>query len=239
MAFKWTTKAARRQRRLNDALALLPSARERQQIDIGSGLQRAVQYVMNAGVDGDLAEFGTASGFTASVIARTMAELESPLRRKLWLFDSFEGLPEATSDVDRSNPHVSAGVWGGGKCRGLTAEELHRQIGGILDPSHIRIEKGWFAETMKDVGNEARFAFIHVDGDLYQSAIDCLSPLFARKLLSPGAVIVFDDWNCGRADNRMGERRAWREITEMHRADYEDFGLYSWAGRAFILHNYQ
>jgi hypothetical protein len=238
MPFKLTPKAMRRRRRLHDALALLPTALERQQIDIGNGLQRAVQYVMGASVEGDLAEFGTASGFTASVIASTLSELESPLRRKLWLFDSFEGLPESTSEVDLSNPHVSAGIWGGGKCRGLTADELHRQISSILDPSHIRIEKGWFAETMKNVEDTARFALVHVDGDLYQSAIDCLSPMFVRKLLSPGAIIVFDDWNCGRADNRMGERRAWREITETHRAEFEDFGQYSWAGRAFILHAY-
>jgi hypothetical protein len=239
MPFNLTTKAMRRRRRLQDALALLPTALERQQIDIGTGLQRAVQYVMGAAVEGDFAEFGTASGFTSSVIARTMIELESPLRRKLWLFDSFEGLPEATSDVDRSNPHVSAGIWGSGKCRGLTAEELHQQIGGIVDPSHIRIEKGWFAETMKKVEGGNRFAFIHVDGDLYQSAIDCLAPMFAGKLLSPGAIIVFDDWNCGRADNKMGERRAWRELTERHNAEFEDFGLYSWAGRSFILHAYR
>jgi hypothetical protein len=24
----------------------------------------------------------------------------------------------------------------------------------------------------------------------------------------------------------------------MHRAEFEDFGLYSWAGRSFILHAY-
>jgi O-methyltransferase len=238
MSLKKVMKSMRKKRRLTDALALVPTAFERQQIDIGSGLQRAVQYVLGASVEGDLAEFGTASGFTASVIARTMVELEKRLARKLWLFDSFEGLPEATADADRSNPHVSAGVWGEGKCTGLTAEGLHRQISTILDPSHIRIEKGWFADTMKNVEDSARFALVHVDGDLYQSAIDCLSPMFERRLLSPGAIIVFDDWNCGRADNGMGERRAWREITEKHRAEFEDFGLYSWAGRGFILHAY-
>lgn len=238
MPFKLVTKAMRKRRRLRDAIALLPTARERQQIDIGSGLQRAVQYVKGADVEGDCAEFGTASGFTASVIARTMVELESPLARKLWLFDSFEGLPEATSEVDRLNPHVSTGVWGEGKCRGLTAEELHQQISGILDPSHLRIEKGWFAQTMKNVAESVRFALVHVDGDLYQSAIDCLSPMFERRLLSPGAIVIFDDWNCGRADNTMGERRAWRELVETHRAEVEDFGGHSWAGRSFILHAY-
>lgn len=239
MPLKLFGKAQRKKRRLDGDLALLPTARERQQIDLGSGLQRAVQYVFGADVEGDFVEFGTATGFTASVIARTMTEIDTASTRKLWLFDSFEGLPESTSAIDLSNPHVASGVWGGGKCRGLTPDGLRAQIGSILAPARIRIEKGWFAETTKSIENETRFGLVHVDGDLYQSAIDCLTPLFARKLLSKGAVIVFDDWNCGRADNTMGERRAWHEITEKHQAEVEDFGHRVWSGHAFILHAYR
>ena len=239
MIFKSAKKIAKHRLRLRDELALLPKAHERQQIDVGSTLQRAVQYIMGAEVVGDLVEFGTDTGFTASVLARTMAELGATPNRKLWLFDSFEGLPAATAQVDLLNPHVSAGVWSPGRCRGLSAEGLRNQVSRFIDPSCIRIEAGWFAQTVTRVAEDARFALIHVDGDLYQSAIDCLSPLFERKLISKGAAIIFDDWNCGRADNSLGERLAWSEIAGKHHAEFEDFGHHSWAGRSFILHSYR
>lgn len=223
---------------LKDRLASVPPQGLRQDWDIASTLQRAVQYAVGAGVEGDFAEFGTDSGFSASIIARTMIEFKRRPKRSLWLFDSFEGLPDATSDVDKSNPHVASGVWGRGKCSGLTLVELNRQIARFLPAELIKIEAGWFAETAKRIPVDVRFAIVHVDGDLYQSTIDALSPLFERKSISPGAVIVFDDWNCGRADNNLGERRAWRELAKKHKADFEDFGHHSWAGRSFILHSY-
>lgn len=219
-------------------LGALPSESSRQRIDIGSTLQRAVQYAMGSRVDGDFVEFGTASGFTASVIARTMVEIKRKPKRTLWLFDSFEGLPNATSKIDRANPHVVTGLWGRGTCTGLSPEGLLRKVGWFLDPAFIRIEKGWFSDTAQRIPGDTRFALIHVDGDLYQSAIDCLTPLFERRLISQGAVIIFDDWNCGRADNALGERRAWQEITQKHKVEFEDFGHQSWAGRSFIVHSY-
>lgn len=239
MPIKQTLKALKKRFRIRRELDLLPNARERQQIDIGSTMQRAVQYVLGADIEGDLVEFGTATGFTASAMARTLKELERHADRNLWLFDSFEGLPEATAEADRLSPHVAAGVWGKGTCRGLTAQGLKVQIAQFLDQSRIRIVEGWFSDTVSSIPDAARFALVHVDGDLYQSAIDCLSPLFERKLISKGAVIVFDDWNCNRADNNLGERRAWREISEKHHAEFDDFGHHSWAGRSIILHSYR
>jgi O-methyltransferase len=239
MPFRKKLKTLKKQFRIRRELDLLPTARERQQIDIGSTMQRAVQYILGAEVEGDLVEFGTATGFTASALARTLKELERRSDRSLWLFDSFEGLPEAAAEADRLSPHVASGVWGKGTCRGLTAQGLMKQVAQFIDQSRVRVNEGWFANTVASIPNTSRFALVHVDGDLYQSAIDCLSPLFERKLLSKGAVIVFDDWNCGRADNNLGERRAWREISETYTAEYEDFGHQSWAGRSIILHSYR
>jgi hypothetical protein len=77
-----------------------------------------------------------------------------------------------------------------------------------------------------------------VDGDLYQSAMDCLIPLFERRQVRDGAIIVFDDWNCNRGSNAFGERRAWIDLTERFKIEAEVFGHSSWAGQAFIVHGY-
>lgn len=49
-------------------------------------------------IEGDIVEFGTLEGFTASIFAKLIDEYK--LNSSLHLFDSFEGFPEITSTVD-------------------------------------------------------------------------------------------------------------------------------------------
>src|SRR5438105_14159155 len=53
---------------------------------IAQNLVFAVQYVVGAAVEGDIAEFGTATGRTANVISASMASLGA--EKTLHLFDS-------------------------------------------------------------------------------------------------------------------------------------------------------
>jgi hypothetical protein len=123
--------------------------------------------------------------------------------------------------------------------RGLSPNGLRREVGRFLRDDRIVIIAGWFADTLPHVPHDTRFAMVHVDADLYQSAIDCLRPLFERGLLAVGAMIIFDDWNAGHASNEYGERRAWRELTTQYAVDFEDLGGHSSHGRCFIVHSYR
>src|ERR1039458_7479579 len=71
------------------------------------GLYRAVRYVAEKRVGGDLVECGSARGGSAALMALTSRHLGE--RRKIWLFDTFEGLPAPTSDEPDSGV---AGTWG-------------------------------------------------------------------------------------------------------------------------------
>jgi len=65
-------------------------------------------------VDGDIAEFGTQTGATSTILAKAIAESDSlfPAQnalyksqsRQLMLFDSFAGLPEIEDEVDSLSP---------------------------------------------------------------------------------------------------------------------------------------
>lgn len=229
---------AKRARRTRRILAHLPKQRFKDRVDIGLFLQRAVQYVLHGAVEGDFIEFGTATGFTASVIATAIAETRRGADRNLWLFDSFEGLPASTAAADAQSPHVLSGVWGEGTCRGLSAAQLRRRVARIIGSSRLVIGEGWYAETVPAIDPASRFGFVHVDGDLYQSTIDCLTPLFARGQITEGALVVFDDWHCNRASNAYGERKAWAELVERFAIEAEDYGHASWAGKSFVVHGY-
>ena len=80
---------------------------------------------------------------------------------------------------------------------------------------------------------------IHVDGDLYQSAIDALVPCFKKNLISEGALIFFDDFDCNRAARGRGERKAWSDLINMFKIEFSDRGSYARFGHSFIVHAYQ
>lgn len=237
-AWKRYRRARKKHNLLNNAVLAIPNQRDRQYQDIGATLQRSVQYVFGAAVEGDFIEFGTGSGFSSSILARTISELDPQHQRKLWLFDSFEGLPASTVAADTESPHVQSGVWGAGATAGLTAAEILAQVTQFIPRSNLVIEKGWFADTAPRIPADARFGLVHADGDLYESTMDCLTPLFARGQITQGAQLIFDDWNCNRADNRFGERRAWIELVEKFNIEPEELNHSSWAGTRFIIHGY-
>ena len=205
-------------------------------------LKLGVQYIYEADVQGDVAEFGTAWGTTAQTIAQGIAAIAKHYnepQRTLYLFDSFEGLPKSTTDIDKQSPHVQAGIWEEGRCQGLYANELRKKCEKILPANNVRIYEGWFNETLTTLPAGTKFAFVHVDSDLYQSAKDVLDFCFSEKILGEGAVVFFDDWNCNRARRDMGERRAWEESVKKYSVDFSDCGEYGSAGWKFIVHGYQ
>lgn len=218
--------------------------------EIARTLTLCVQYINSAHVNGDVAEFGTMGGFSATTLAMSMvfdlqrqplgpkASGENPFR-KLRLFDSFQGLPEITSPIDQASPHVVSGAWAKGGCKVLAEPELRERIARIIPPHRFEIYSGWFADTVVTLPPETRFALIHFDGDLYQSTIDALDPLFARGMVSTGAVICFDDWNANRALPTVGERRAWKELVEKFAIEASHGGDYSVGGTKFIIHSYR
>ena len=180
------------------------------------------------------------SGTTATAIARAMVVAERSRQRKaLHLFDSFVGLPEATSEVDKNSFEIRAGIWLPGTCRVLNKEELFQSCSGIIEPERVVIHDGWFADTVPLIAADQKFSFIHFDGDLYQSTIDAIGNLLQRGAISNGAVICFDDWNCGQADPNSGERRAWRDLAERYAIVYSDWRAYSTMGRSFFIHDYR
>lgn len=204
-------------------------------------LALAVQYIYEARVDGDLIEFGVKAGYTASALIGAMkgwqgVETDFPVR-KLWLCDSFEGFPEADCDVDRRSPMSS--IWLPGSSRGCSASAM-RELTDAALPGQVEIIEGWYGDRWETFANMNRsYALVHADCDLYGSTMDALDPLFASKCISPGCIILFDDWNAAKADPKFGQRRAWREMVEYHGIEASDEGSYAACGHKFIVHSYR
>ncbi|MEZ0227146.1 MAG: TylF/MycF/NovP-related O-methyltransferase [Planctomycetota bacterium] len=206
---------------------------------VADALVLAVEYALGSAVEGDICEFGSMTGRTGRVLAAAMAAFGQPgSPRTIHLFDSFEGLPASTNEIDRRSAHVTSGVWGAGTCKGITPQELRVRCEEYLSPPRVKIYEGWFAKTVSEIPSGTRFSVLHVDCDLYQSTLDCLDPLFAKAMVAPGAALLFDDWNCNRASSDRGERLAWAELSKKYAISHSDWGSYGWAGHRFIVHGY-
>lgn len=207
-----------------------------------TGLQEAVYYCYGSAVAGDLIEFGTMTGHTARGIGVAMLAVERQYAlppRRFHLYDSFVGLPEPVAVPDTSSPHVQLGHWAAGGCRVQDKAGLEAVMLETLPADRFSIVEGWYADTVPHLPKNPAFGFVHVDCDLYQSTIDCLTPLFENGQVASGAVICFDDWMCNKASDRFGERRAFIELTERFGIVAENWRPYTWSGARFLVHGYR
>jgi len=121
-------------------------------------------------------------------------------------FDSFEGLPDIKA-VDRQD------IWAKGKL--ATSEDAFRRACEKfgMPRERLRTVKGFYDQSLNDDARRSlpmKAAVIYIDCDLYHSTVPVLE--FSRHFLQEGTVVVFDDWNCFRANPDKGERRAWAEF---------------------------
>ena len=134
-------------------------------------------------VSGDFVEMGCYKGDTSFLLA----EILKGSTKKLWLYDSFEGLPEK-SEEDKS---VLGICFRGGELFVTKREVKERFLRAGL-PVPI-IKKGWFSElTPEDFPERIAFAFL--DGDFYESIRDSLE-LVVPKMDENGIIIVHDYTN--------------------------------------------
>lgn len=210
-------------------------------------LYSAVEYIFGSAVDGDIAEFGAgATGHSSLVLAKALADCSQYYRgtfaahglsaKQLYYFDSFSGMPDPADASDQASPHVASGVWGGRTMKIISDFDLSINVNQYLHRDQFHIKQGWFEETLSGIPPGKQFALIHLDCDLYLSTYQVLDYLISHQCIADGCLILFDDWNCNRASNKYGQRRAWNQVAEEYNLDFSDLGYYAMAGKKFIIH---
>ncbi|NCW27034.1 MAG: hypothetical protein EBV83_01850 [Verrucomicrobia bacterium] len=171
------------------------------------GLMSLVQitrHVQKENVQGDLVEAGTWRGGAAGLMALAASSVPGSVRRKIHLFDSFQGIPEPDRKHDPVDwivndmklPESEAL----GRLRGIKAleaprEDLEKVLFEICayPREKVAIYEGWFQETVPLAArNIDTISILRLDGDLYASTKVCLEHLYP-KLVSGGFLII-DDW---------------------------------------------
>lgn len=149
------------------------------------------------GIDGDCVELGVARGGCAALMARAIFSDAAAGSRSLWLFDSYEGLPDPTEKDFKEG----GGETGDhlrplpkGSCLGTLDEVkslLLDTVGAPRDRTHF--VKGWFENTVPVERSRMKsIAVLRIDGDWYESTMTCLEGLY--DLVSKGGAVIVDDY---------------------------------------------
>jgi hypothetical protein len=133
---------------------------------------------------GDVVECGVFQGVTSVLMAKLMDIRQSD--KKLFLFDSFQGLPEPDRQVDASL-RFQRGAWKAGR------QEVEALLAKYNVLQRCVIYEGWFSATLPQLNDAQQFCFAYIDADLHSSTVDCLQHIWPR--MDHNAVAVFDDYH--------------------------------------------
>jgi predicted O-methyltransferase YrrM len=155
-------------------------------------LYRLTKEICLKDIPGNFVECGTCKGGAAALIAATIKRY-SQRPRKLYAFDTFEGMPEPT-EVDRANGVPANDTGFGSGTLGAPIETNLKVVCQALDVETIVVPvKGLFKETLpRERFNIGDIALLHADGDWYESTIDIFQNLYGQIRL--GASIQIDDY---------------------------------------------
>lgn len=131
-------------------------------------------------IQGDVAEAGVYRGGFAKDINHYFPD------RNLYLFDTFSGHDDRDIAVERDREYNSAV-----KLETLAETSVEIVMSKMENPKNCIVKKGYFPETF-DLSNDAKFAFVNIDLDLYQPIRSALEIFYPR--MSKGGVILIHDY---------------------------------------------
>jgi hypothetical protein len=148
-------------------------------------------------LDGCFVECGVARGGTSAVMA--MIAKNEGKNRKMWMFDSYEGLP-LQSDKDGIQKPIrhqnrTASDLAQGYCLGTFQEVDHWLFHHLeLSRRNVFMIKGWFKDTLPQCKNKVGdIVVLRLDGDWYESTKTCLENLYDNVV--KGGFIIIDDYH--------------------------------------------
>lgn len=139
-------------------------------------------------IPGEFIETGVWRG-GASAMVRGVLKFRGIEDRKVYLADSFEGLPPPNEDdfpADKGSRYHTRGRL----AVGVEAVKKTFRSYDLLD-EQVEFVVGWFKDTLPEL-DVPQFALIRLDGDMYESTIQAISALYPK--LAPGGFVIVDDY---------------------------------------------
>lgn len=178
-------------------------------------LQHCVETVLRENIEGDLIETGVWRG-GACIFMRAVLVAFGIVDRKVFVADSFEGLPKPDAEKypsdkgDRHHIHTYLAV---------SQEEVENNFRRyhLLDKQVVFL-KGWFKDTLPQAPVD-KLSILRLDGDMYSSTMDALENLYPK--LSEGGFCIIDDYALSGCKSAVDDYRAKNAInSELKKIDW-------------------
>jgi hypothetical protein len=195
---------------LDDSLIKLIS-----QLD-GTQISEAI-YILNSlettkTLQGAICEFGIAQGYTSALLGHSI----KATKKDLWLFDSFEGLPEPTSKDKLKNDifklKTMEAYKGTMKHSIEKVKKNLRQVSFPEDRTHII--DGFIENTILTATLPQQVSFAFVDLDFYNPIKIALE--FLDKVIVKDGIVIVDDYDFF----SEGAKIAVDEFYAQHKSSY-------------------
>ena len=156
-------------------------------------IEFCIKEVIRNNIPGDFIETGVWRG-GATIFMKALLKDSNINDRKIWVADSFEGLPKPNEELyeaDKGDSHYQFTELA------IPLEVVKRNFEkyGLLD-ENVKFLKGWFKDTLP-IAPTGKLAVVRLDGDMYESTMDGLVNLYPK--LSKGGYIIIDDWGAVKA----------------------------------------
>ena len=125
----------------------------------------------NLKLSGNIAEVGVADGASALILAELKKD------KKLFLFDTFEGLDEYKTQTTHNIKNYQINI-----------NKINRLFSKFKD---VYIHKGIFPKDTSDAIKNENFSLVHLDVNLYKSTVVCLE-YFWPRMVKQGVIILHD-----------------------------------------------
>lgn len=175
-----------------------------------NNIQKCVETILLEKIPGDLIETGVWRG-GASIFMRAILKVHGVIDRKVWVADSFQGLPAP----DPGYPADQGIKYHEDKRFVIPLDQVKANFAAyeLLD-EQVQFLPGWFKDTLPKAPVE-QLAVLRMDGDLYESTTLELNHLYPR--VSPGGFVIVDDYGLEQCRRAVDHYRQAHGITaEMH-----------------------
>jgi hypothetical protein len=148
----------------------------------------------------------------ASIFTRAVLRAHDVTDRKVWVADSFEGLP--APDPENYPVDANALPWHEhNHVLGVSLEAVQANFASLqLLDEQVVFLKGFFKDTLPHIEDQT-WSVLRLDGDLYESTIQALDALYPD--LSPGGWVIVDDYgSIAECEKAVTDFRARHGITD-------------------------
>ncbi len=150
-----------------------------------NNIETCLDNIIKDNIPGDLLEAGVWRG-GATIFMRGFLKAYNIKERKVWVADSFEGLPPSTDALDKqynlSKFHFMS----------INQETVKHnfEVYDLLD-EQVKFLKGFFCDTLP-IADISQLALLRIDADMFESTVDVLSNLYPK--LAVGGFVIIDDY---------------------------------------------